>query len=127
MAADGKNNDAQNLLIVVGVALVCTMAAVFWLSENMQTRGSSQDNASFQAVQPIKEGTVRTCPTCQGKGRATCHGCGGRGKVIYWNVAGEHICDVCSGTKIATCYQCKGKGTISSAQPGVLRAGPKKQ
>src|SRR5262249_8206696 len=118
MAFSGENSGMQNLLVVGGAALFGTLATVFWLSESMETRGSSQGGPTFQASQPA-EGT-QTCSNCQGRGRAACDTCRGLGKVIFVP-GGEDWCPTCAGYKTYTCQRCKGTGMVAFSRPGSIK------
>ena len=121
MAYPLGNKDSLNFLCTVGGVVLFAACAFYWAQQTLKRHGSPQDGGpSFQAVKEIRAGTVRTCPTCGGKGRATCSECGGYGQVNYIP-GGIGPCRLCGGSKISVCYRCKGKGTVSDAQPGVLK------
>ena len=69
----------------------------------------------------------RACYNCDGAGRVTCSGCGGRGSIWHSSPSGPQWspCAVCGGQRQLRCPVCQGVGQLSSSNfPPVLSSPP---
>lgn len=78
-----------------------------WMDEHAQTFKMLEVAHVFDG--PYVRGFEHDCGTCNGAGRVSCHGCGGRG---------TRECSNCNGTSRASCYSCSGRGRNSCGQCG---------